>query len=192
MLEEDPVEARDIMKQLAKPAGAHRQARRDYKVFFKQISSWAKSREKSAIAGMIKCDKGEFRMHWKMRGKSSGWIKKKWAKSTTGKQFRKGKAWHVDRGRNKAGKKRKQKIVVWVKEQERAEDKTTWRNEVKQHRGEEDVDETAGRHRMKQKLELDKEMDADVGITTTMLLQLLVLLGFHIFYRAFRVFKQSC
>ena len=163
MATEEPQQAIALMKGLMKPAGAHKQARRDYKLFFTSITTWNKSKEKRFEESMLQCDKDEFKMHWKSRGRKKPVIAKLWKTATSGKKFRKGHAWKVDRGVNKKGKKRKPKTMVYVKEQARVKDSNIVSHNVSQKRGEEELDEEAAKHSMKRKLTLDKDFEAELG-----------------------------
>ena len=117
MGEVDPGAQKQALETLQKAPGSSRQSRRDFKAFFRVVTTWTKKRQLRNSAGWLQCNKGEFKMHWLGRGKKKRKVKKMWARATTVSKINKGLAFWKERGLNKKGKPRKKRLIAWVKKQ---------------------------------------------------------------------------
>ena len=126
MQESAPDKARDAVLSLIKTPGATNQTQRSFSEFTTIITQWQRVRQMENIKGRIVCDKGEFRLHWKGRGKKKSKIKRMWKSAIQPQKFKQKLAWEKV-WYNKKGKKKK-KILVWVKEQQRSADKDIVKN----------------------------------------------------------------
>ena len=121
-----PDKARDAVLTLIKPGGESQQVQRSFAEFTTIITQWQRVRQKEKISGWIVCDKGEFLAHWKSRGKKKSVRKRMWKAAIQAEKFKKQLAWEKVWYTSK--NKKKKKIFVWVREQQRAEDKDIIKN----------------------------------------------------------------
>ena len=125
MKEQAPAQAREAVLTLVKDGG-HQQSRRDFSEFVNVITQWTREHSREQVKGWLKCDKGEFKAHWKGRGRKKKVIKAKWKAATAPEKFRKKlaweKVWHTSKG------KKKKKTIVWVRKQDEAADRDVIKN----------------------------------------------------------------
>ena len=159
----DPGGAKNAVLSLRKPDGAPQQAQRDFGTFDRIVSEHERCRQSKSTVPWIKCDKKEFQSHWKGRGRSKASIKKRWAKATAPEKFRKNLAWNKE-WRNRKGKKKKKKTIVWVKCQGTYDDSDIVSTKLRSKTGEMKCDPKAAEKQMFGKsLEHSRPAKASLG-----------------------------
>ena len=129
----DPEKAEQIFQALVKKPEDCKSSQRCWKSFTGSVQTWKRSRILERSQKYIQCDEGEFKMHWKGRGKKKKTIKHLWKKHTSGSRFRKGLAFTKQKVR-KSGKVKKN-TIVWVKRQKELADRDVLGSEVKTDQG---------------------------------------------------------